>query len=397
MLRDILILATAAAGLVLILSPPMRRWRFWQAMVTPLASIIGSGFLVLGPILNQSLGVWSPAAMALLALIAFGFGGAIRYSIAAGAHGSPPGRLGALAETAAGWMLAFSYVISVAYYLNLLGAFAVRLTAFDTPLAARAVTTAVFLLILATGLTKGFKALEGLEKYAVSLNLAAICGLLVGLGLFFGDTATTAGPVLAPASVEPWAALTLFFGLIVTVQGFETSRYLGAEYDADLRIRSMRAAQYVSTAIYLVYVTLLVLCFAPGKGVLDDTAIIGMTAAVSPLLPLVLTVAALAAQFSASVADTTGAGGLVAERSKGLIGNRAAYAVLVTAGIALTWTADIFAIIAYASRAFALYYALEAGIAALAARRAGQGGRAAGFAALAVLGLAIALLGRPVE
>ncbi|MBL3565029.1 hypothetical protein JMM59_08415, partial [Rhodovulum sulfidophilum] len=72
MLRDILILATAAAGLVLILSPPMRRWRFWQAMVTPLASIIGSGFLVLGPILNQSLGVWSPAAMALLALIAFG-------------------------------------------------------------------------------------------------------------------------------------------------------------------------------------------------------------------------------------------------------------------------------------------------------------------------------------
>ncbi|MCE8470957.1 hypothetical protein LZ189_18255, partial [Rhodovulum sulfidophilum] len=71
--------------------------------------------------------------------------------------------------------------------------------------------------------------------------------------------------------------------------------------------------------------------------------------------------------------------------------------VLVTAGIALTWTADIFAIIAYASRAFALYYALEAGIAALAARRAGQGGRAAGFAGLAVLGLAIALLGRPVE
>jgi len=394
MLRDILILGGTAAGLGAFLSPMLRRRTFWRAMVTPLASIIGSGFLVLGPILNQSLGVYAPGAMVLLALVAYLFGGAIRYNIAhAGSRGQGGG---AALEAAAGWMLAFSYVISVAYYLNLLGAFAVRLTPFSDPVYARSVTTAVFLVILGVGWTKGFSALEGMEKYSVSLNLSAILGLLIGLGLFLGEHAMAAGPVLSPPSVGPWAALTLFFGLIVTVQGFETSRYLGDEYDADTRIRTMRAAQLVSTGIYLVYVTFLVLSFAPDGRELTETAIIGLTHSVSPVLPLVLTAAALAAQFSASVADTTGAGGLVKERSHGRIDPRLVYAALGAAGITMTWTADVFSIIAYASRAFALYYAVEASIAALTARRAGDA-RWLGFAALALLGLAIALLGRPVE
>ncbi|MGC9420266.1 MAG: hypothetical protein ACP5EN_14990, partial [Rhodovulum sp.] len=186
------------------------------------------------------------------------------------------------------------------------------------------------------------------------------------------------------------------FGLIVTVQGFETSRYLGDEYEAGTRIRTMRAAQLVSAAIYPVYVTLLVVSFAPVEGKITETAIIDVTRAVSPVLPVVLIGAALAAQFSASVADTTGAGGLVAERSGGRIGNRVAYAALGAVGIALTWTADVFSIIAYASRAFAAYYAVESAIAALAARREGDA-RWIGFAGLCVLGLAIAVLGRPVE
>ncbi|MBI1417694.1 MAG: hypothetical protein GC146_10775 [Limimaricola sp.] len=394
MLRDLLILGVAAAGLLVFLSPPMRRWQFWRAMVTPLASIIGSGFLVLGPILNDSLGIWAPLAMALLAALAYAFGAAIRYNIGGGADGS--GRAGRVFETVAGWTLAACYVISVAYYLNLLGAFAVRLTPFDSPLAARIVTSAVYIVILGVGWTKGFAALEAMEKYAVSLNLAAILGLLIGLALFFGDKVTASGPVISSPSVGPWAALTLFFGILITVQGFETSRYLGDEYEAGLRVRSMRAAQIASAAIYLVYVTLLVLCFAPGAAKLTETAIIGMTSNVSPVLPIVLTAAALAAQFSASVADTTGAGGLVSERSGGLVGNRMSYAVLVAAGLALTWTADVFAIISYASRAFALYYAVEAAIAALAARREGDR-RMWAFAVLCLLGIAIAALGRPVE
>ena len=68
--------------------------------------------------------------------------------------------------------------------------------------------------------------------------------------------------------------------------------------------------------------------------------------------------------------------------------------MLVAAGIGLTWTSDIFAIISYASRAFAGYYALQA---ALAALRVGPGPRRAGYWALAVLGTAITVLGTPAE
>ena len=106
--------------------------------------------------------------------------------------------------------------------------------------------------------------------------------------------------------------------------------------------------------------------------------------------------AALSAQFSAAVADTSGSGGLFEELTHGRVSSRVGYLLLIVIGIALTWTADVFQIIAYASRAFALYYAVEAVIAALSARRKGKP-VAFGFFALAALGLAIAILGRPVE
>ena len=46
----ILVLLATLMGLGLLLLPRLRTWSGWRATVTPLASIIGSGFLVLGPI-----------------------------------------------------------------------------------------------------------------------------------------------------------------------------------------------------------------------------------------------------------------------------------------------------------------------------------------------------------
>jgi hypothetical protein len=67
-------------------------------------------------------------------------------------------------------------------------------------------------------------------------------------------------------------------------------------------------------------------------------------------------------------------------------------------GLILTWSLDVFAIISIASRAFALYYALQSAIAAISARRIGAPVLVqAGFAALAVLGGAIAVFGTSVE
>ena len=186
-------------------------------------------------------------------------------------------------------------------------------------------------------------------------------------------------------------------GLIVTVQGFETSRYLRQAYDAPLRIKSMRLAQWISTAIYCLYIGLLTYAFDADPLSLDETAIIELMQVVAPILPLLLVVAALSAQFSAAIADTNGSGGLIAETTSGVVTEKSAYVLLVGIGILLTWMANIFEIISYASRAFALYYALQSGIAAIRASQRLHSWQTVGFAILALLGAAVAVFGTPVE
>jgi len=398
MLNTFILLVTVATAGVL-LYPKLAKAATWRATITPLASIIGSGFLVLGPILDVSYGTYAPLMMAVLCAGAYLFGSAIRFNIATidRTKGKRPALQEHL-ETAASWVLAFAYVISVAYYLNLFGAFGVSLTELDSKLHAKQLTSAVLLLILVVGWTRGFGALERMEQVTVGIKLAIISGLLFGLAVYFFGKAGSGELVFNPPTVTGWAAVTLAFGLIVTVQGFETSRYLGEHYDARTRMRSMRIAQGVSTIIYMIYIGFMAYVFEPGTLSLDETAIIPMMKIVAPILPVLLVAAALSAQFSAAVADTNGSGGLVEELTRRRVSPRQAYAILVTVGLTLTWTADIFQIIAYASRAFALYYAIQSLIAAIAAWRSpGRRIHAVGFGALCMLGLMIVVLGTSVE
>jgi len=397
-LNGLIIFACVVTGGIL-LYPGLANARLWRAAITPLASIIGSGFLVLGPILDASYGQFAALVMAALCLGAYLFGAAIRFNIARFDDSqSRRDRTDRLLETTGSWALAFAYVISVAYYLNLLGSFAVSLTGLNDPYHAKLVTSGVFAIILIVGWVKGFGALERMEQISVGVKLSIIAGLLVGLGWFFVDRAIVGELVFNPPQLQGWAAVTLAFGLLVTVQGFETSRYLGAEYDARTRIRSMRLAQLVSTVIYMIYIVFLSLLFAPDTIELSETAIIGLMAIVAPILPILLIAAALSAQFSAAVADTSGSGGLLAELTGGRISTRVGYAILVVLGLGLTWAMSVFEIISYASRAFALYYAIQALIAAKGAMDQPKApGKAVLFFALFVLGLGIAVFGRAVE
>ena len=396
MLNAAILIVLVATG-ALLLYPRIATNRLWRANITPLASIIGSGFLVLGPILEVSFGWAAPLAMLSLVLLAYLFGSAIRYNIKDLAVSPTRSKAVERIEVVSSGILAFAYIISVGYYLNLFGAFSVSLTAVDDAYHARLVTSAVFITILLVGWFYGFTALERMEQFSVGLKLAIIAGLLFALAVYFGDRARQDTLLINPANVTGWSAVPLIFGLIVTVQGFETSRYLGATYDAPTRIKSMRFAQVLSSIIYLVYVALLAYVFAPNTMVLNETSIIDLMKIVAPILPAVLVAAALSAQFSAAVADTSGSGGLIAELSGNRISPRFSYALLVALGLILTWSLNIFEIISYASRAFALYYALQSWIAALGARRAGDSKHAALYGALALLGIAIAVLGKPFE
>jgi len=394
---NILILACVAIAGAILIWPRVANSTVWRATITPLASIIGSGFLVLGPILDVSFGGYAPLVMAGLCLVAYLFGSAIRFNIADIDTNPTPSPLINGMEASASIVLAFAFIVSVAYYLNLFGAFGVSLTAFEDRLYANLLTTAVFLVILFVGLTRGFSALERMEQVSVGLKLAIIAGLLLGLTVYFGAVAGQGSLQFDAPEVTGWASFTLMAGLIVTVQGFETTRYLGATYDAQMRIRSMRLAQIISTCIYCLYIVLLTYAFESSTVSLDETAIIDLMQIVAPILPLLLVVAALSVQFSAAIADTSGSGGLIAEVTKGAVPTRVAYALLVGVGVLLTWTADIFEIISYASRAFALYYAIQGGIAALRARHSHNHASAVLYAGVALLGVVIALFGSSVE
>jgi hypothetical protein len=128
MLNYLIILVALATG-ALLLYPKVANALLWRASITPLASIIGSGFLVLGPILVASFGQYAPLVMVALCIFAYLFGAAIRFNIMrletySGVMSVSEEKL----ETLSSWALAFAYIISVAYYLNLLGSFAVSLT-----------------------------------------------------------------------------------------------------------------------------------------------------------------------------------------------------------------------------------------------------------------------------
>lgn len=393
------ILAVVVVCAAILMHPRVANARLWRATTTPLASIIGSGFLVIGPILDASYGLYAPVAMAALCSAAYLFGSAIRFNIRTiAADDTARSALEQHLEKLSGWSLAFAYFISVAYYLNLFGAFGVSLTPLSDHFHANLLTSAVFALILAIGWLRGFTVLERLEQVSVGIKLMIIAGLLFGLGWYFFGQASTGALILNPPAVNGWGSITLAFGLIVTVQGFETSRYLGAAYNPHTRVRSMRLAQMISTAIYMVYILLLAYVFKQDAFHASETAIIDLMRLVAPILPGLLVLAALSAQFSAAIADTAGSGGLIEERTAGRISARVTYAGLVAGGLALTWSANVFEIISYASRAFAIYYALQAAIAAAGAfRQFGLGWRAALYSALTVLGSAIVVFGVPVE
>lgn len=389
-------LALVAAGILL--RPRALRSPVWQATVTPLASIIGSGFLVLAPLLVREFGTRAVFVMAALCGAAYLIGAAIRCNIRQiHARRDTQDNVVQSLERASEWALAFAYVISVCYYLNLFGAFAFSLLLPESTVAGKLLTSATLAVIAFIGWRRGLKGLERAESLSVAIKLAVIGGMLGGMA-YFAWGLHERDALQTDTGNFSWDSIRLAFGLIITVQGFETSRYLREAYDADTRIRTMRYAQWLSTAIYLAYIGFAGISFDASSVPLKETAVIAMTAPVASMLPILLVVAALAAQFSAAVADTNGCGGLVQEMSRGRVSSRMAYVVLASLALALTWSVDIFSIISYASRAFALYYALQC---ALATRfcflRGRWSPRTIGFAMLTTMMIAAAVLGVPAE
>jgi hypothetical protein len=402
MLNVLIIVVALALAAYLSFSKRLSRSSGWKATVTPLASIMGSGFLVSAPLLGGIVGNLAVICMAVLLVLAFAVGGAIRFNIR---HFEPIENAGhGPAQTIAFLsriVLAGAYFISVTYYLQLLAAFVLKAVKVDSQLAAHGITSGLLLIIAGIGIWRGLGMLEGVEKYAVSLNLGMVGALLVGLAVYNAHLLTTGAWALpAISSAIDFHDFRILLGLLIVVQGFETSRYLGDQHPAEQRIKTMRTAQLLSAAIYLIFIALATVLFTDGLGS-DVTAIITMTAPVALVLPLLLSIAAIGSQFSAAVADTSGAGGLIEDITHRKLPIRYAYLLILVVTLALTWETDVNGIIAYASRAFALFYMLQCVVAFLVAWRMtdlpSRSRHLATFSLLAVICLLVFALGLPSE
>jgi hypothetical protein len=392
---------TCLVLLAYLMHPRRMRSDVWRATSTPLASIIGSGFLVALPILSDLVGSWAVLAIIGLLALAYLIGSAIRDNIAnieplLSKGGAPPHAVSI--ERLSSFVLTFAYFVSVAYYLVLFASFLLKFLGTSDALLAKEIVTVLLAIIGGVGFWRGFRAVESMEVFAVSIKLAIIAGLFASVAAYGaqGFLNSTHRFALVAGHFE-FANLPALLGLLIVVQGFETSRYLGETYSAELRVRTMKLAQLWSAAIYVTFFLLMTPLLGLANSKDGVTAIVDMLGPVSIVLPLLVTIGALASQSSAAIADALGAGGLLHDISGGRVPVHHTYPLLALVAAMVTWETNVFSLVSLASRCFALYYALQCLQATLSTARRGDTLRGAGFALAMVLAAAVFVFGAPAE
>jgi hypothetical protein len=357
-----------------------------NATSTPLSSIFGSGFLIIVPILAGAAGAYSVLAMAGVCALAYAVGSVIRFNIK---HAEPvlagtPGEATLSLERCSDFALVLAYVISVCLYLHILSAFVLGGFHADTELNENLMTTAIIAIITAIGITKGLKVLGVLEQWGLYVTLLIIVLLIFGFARYDWTVWQSASGITLVKALKhtPWEVLTIVAGTLIVVQGFETTRYLGSSFDAEVRVRASRWSQIISTAVYLVFVAVALPVVHTLNGKYDDNSLIALVGVAAGVLAVPLIVAAALSQFSAAVADTLAATGNMQETTHGHLKSRWGCILVGGGAIALSWSASTVEIIALASRAFAFYYMLQCLVAISVSKSTAQ---RAGMAALAAV------------
>ena len=222
-------------------------------------------------------------------------------------------------------------------------------------------TTGIIAVVMVIGLTRGLDTLGVLEKWALYITLFIIVLLILGFSHYdWTAWQSASGIILARAQTHtPWERLTIVAGTLIVVQGFETTRYLGQQYDASVRVSASRWSQIISTCVYIVFVAVAMPVVYTLHGQYNDNSLIKLAGTASSLLVAPLVIAAALSQFSAAVADSLAATGNMQEMTQNHLKARWGIVLVGGGAIALTWSANTLEIIAIASRAFAFYYLLQ--------------------------------------
>ncbi|PCI43829.1 MAG: hypothetical protein COB41_06080 [Proteobacteria bacterium] len=334
-----------------------------SAMSIPLASIFGSGFLVIVPVLASSVGSYSVLAMLVVAFVAFQAGAVVRHNILCAEPVLAAGnkRSTRMLEQLSSVALVAAYIVSVCLYVHILSSFVLGVFEMDSNFNNSLLTTVVIGIITLIGVMGGLKLLEKMESWALYVTLVILTVLLLGFALYDINSYLNVGSFIMPEMPKrsTWEMITIVAGTLIVVQGFETTRYLGNQFDSQTRILASRWSQYLSLTVYVIFVALALPVVTILNGEYAENSLILLAAEVSVLLVAPLIVAAGLSQFSAAVADTLASASNMEEITKGRMGQRLGYLLVGSIAMALAWSGSTFAIITLASKAFALYYLLQ--------------------------------------
>ncbi|MEZ5063056.1 MAG: hypothetical protein R2700_16395 [Solirubrobacterales bacterium] len=159
-----------------------------RATVTPLASIFGSGFLIIVPVLERGLGGAAIFGVTAVCSLAWVVGSAVRHNVIvveplkeAATLRPALHRLEWLSDV----LIVVAYVISVALYLRIMAQYVGTYLFGPSETVERLITTGSVTAIAVVGLTRGFAALNTLERLALGVVLAMTA--MVGTTLFGKD------------------------------------------------------------------------------------------------------------------------------------------------------------------------------------------------------------------
>lgn len=384
-------LVTLAAIAWYLYRPKVQQSKQYQATVVPLANIMDVGFIVLSPIIVLLAGYGAPLVMLGICLLAMATGFVIAYNIR---HYEP------LEKTddpinkwgrASRWALTAASIVNIAYYTLILATLILwPLSAYtDTRLS---VVGAILLgALIITGMSGGMDKLNRLGDRTTAFNLAAIVAVVVGF-IVFNIQAMLGGRWNFPATDTSIDTddLRKILGFFAIVQGFEASRYIGSQFAAGLRIRTMRVAQVISSVVFVALLAAVLILFVGATTKLDSTAIFVISKDVGKAMPWLILLAALGSEGSAIINATT-------SRSDMLVNNnvprRWSFVILLLPAIAIFLLADVTQAVALASRVFAIYYLFQAVMAGILARRAKNWWAVAGFTAIGLAMGTIAIFG----
>ncbi|MBK24531.1 MAG: hypothetical protein CME70_11105 [Halobacteriovorax sp.] len=365
LLNSIAIVSTLVMG-VLLIRKKLIESELWKATVTPLSSIIGSGFLIVAPLLHSVFGKWAPLGMIILSVFGYSIGIVIRFNIKHAENYliSNNGDFVCKIEKISQVLLGLSYAVSVAFYISLFTSFISKEFGIDQILIMKWITTVTLLSVMGLAWWRGTKGLERIELIAVTIKLAVITGVLIALASYDVITQTDwfqHSPIKTLTLFEKTAMLA---GMLMVTQGFETTRFMGEHYSTDMRVKASRNSQGIAIVIYIIFIGLTCPIFLnfPIVELNETTVSYSLGQAVS-ILPLLLLGAAIASQLSAALADTIGAGGLLKEIIPSSFSLKVYYMAVIAAAIFLIWSANVFEIINFASKGFASYFLLQTFIA----------------------------------